>query len=295
MSETTLTRDEVAAAVAACRTANRRPGLRPVWRHIAEHTGKRPSFSTVSRFLADLDSAPAATPTTAPPDQVVAQVQQLAPALWQAAIAAARAELASELHTQAQHLAAAGERERELLGELDEAQARRADAEAERHAAEQRATAMHERFDAQAAAMQALAEAQRQASERWAMRERDLSARQAQLERECATLAAEAHHAREERALAAGVRDRLAGELHEAQRRADADLALNAHLREQLTTRDEDAAMLRAQLAEATARERQALITAAAAERQARQGAPLLRELRMGLARLEHRVSRLGS
>ena len=117
MVDSFITRTEVAEAVAACQAANRRAGLRPVWRAIVERTGKRPSFSTVSRLLTELqapDPAPAAE-RAVPPDQVVAQVQQLAPALWQAALIAARKDLADEFRRQAEQLAAAAERERDLL------------------------------------------------------------------------------------------------------------------------------------------------------------------------------------
>lgn len=290
MSDTILSRDDVLAAVATCRQAHRRPGLRPVWRAIVERTGKRPSFSTVSRLLAEVQAIAPPTPPTVPPDQVVAQVQQLAPAMWQAALAAARQELAAEMQRQQEQAAAAAERERELLAELDEAQARQAAAEAERTAAERRAEALQERLAAQTAAVQELAAAQQEDASRRDAREREQAARAAQLERETAELAGDARRSREDAAAATAAQARLTGELAEARRRADADLALNAHLREQLAVREEDLSALATRLAEALDRERQAQIALAAAERLQRTGGPLLRELRQGLARIERTV-----
>jgi chromosome segregation ATPase len=268
--------------------------MRPVWRAIVARTGKRPSFSTVARFLAEVADGAVQTspPAPGPPDQVVAQLQQLAPAVWQAASAAARQELAAELQAHADQLRVAAERERDLLAELDEAQARAAAADEQRHEAVQRAAALQQLLDAQAASLQALAEAQGLAAGHWATRERELSSRLAQLEREAATLAAAGHHAREALAQVTAARDRLDDELREAQRRADADLALNAQLREQLATRDEDVRALQAGLAASAAREREATITATVAQRRAAHRDPLPGELRRSLARIEQRLVR---
>jgi hypothetical protein len=289
-----LTREDVHLGIADCTAAGRRPGMRPVWRAIVARTGKRPSFSTVARFLAEIGdgAAPTPAPVTGPPDQIVAQVQQLAPAVWQAASAAARQELAAELQAHADRLRAAAERERDLLAELDEAQARAAAADEQRQEAVQRAAALHQHMDAQAASLQALAEAQRLATGQWATRERELSSRLSQLEREGATLAAAGHHAREALAQVTAARDRLDDELREAQRRADADLALNAHLREQLTTRDEDVRALQAEVAASTARERESAIAVAIFQRRAAHRDPLPGELRRSLARIEQRLVR---
>lgn len=271
--------------------------MRPVWRAIVERTGKRPSFSTVARYLADVADGTQDQPAapTGPPDQVVAQLQQLAPAVWQAASAAARQDLTVELQAQAERLRAAAERERDLLAELDEAQARAAAADEQRQEAVRRATTAEERMEAQTASVQALAAAQRALAEQWSVRERELSARLAQLERECATLAAAGNQARDALSQTTAGRDRLQDELREAQRRMDADLALNAHLREQLTTRDEDLRGLQAELAASAAGERQAAIAAAVAtaQRHAAQRAPLPRELRAMLARMDQRLARL--
>ncbi len=292
-----ITIADVRQGIADCEAAGRRPGMRPVWRAIVERTGKRPSFSTVARYLADVADGTQGQPAApaGPPDQVVAQLQQLAPAVWQAASAAARQDLTVELQAQAERLRAAAERERDLLAELDEAQARAAAADEQRQEAVQRAAAAQERMDAQTASVQALAAAQRASAEQWSIRERELSARLAQLERECATLAAAGNQARDALGLASAARDRLQDELREAQRRMDADLALNAHLREQLTTRDEDLRVMQTDLAASAARERQATIAAAVAtaQRHATQRAPLPRELRAMLARLDQRMARL--
>jgi chromosome segregation ATPase len=290
MSDATgISIDHVRQAIADCEAAGRRPGMRPVWRAIVERTGKRPSFSTVARYLAEVADGVQVRPTApaGPPDQVVAQLQQLAPAVWQAASTAARHDLAAELQALAERLRAAAERERDLLAELDEAQARATAADEQRQEAVQRAAALQERSDAQAASVQALAEAQRSAAELWSARERELSARLAQLEREGATLAAAGNHAREAQAQAAAACDRLQDELREAQRRMDADLALNAHLREQLATRDEDIRALREQLAAASTRERASAVAAAAAEMALRRRDPVIREMAMSLRRLQ--------
>ena len=288
---------DVRQGIADCEAAGRRPGMRPVWRAIVERTGKRPSFSTVARHLAEVAVGTPGQPAapTGPPDQVIAQLQQLAPAVWQAASAAARQDLKVELQTQAEWLRAAAERERDLLAELDEAQARAATADELRQEAVQRAAAAQERMAAQTASVQTLAEAQRASAEQWTVRERELSARLAQLERECATLAAAGNHARDAQNQAAAARDRLQDELRESQRRTDADLALNAHLREQLATRDEDLRVLQTELAACAARERQATIASAiaTARSHAAQRAPLPRELRTMLARLDQRLARL--
>jgi len=288
---TSVTIEDVRLGMADCVAAGRRPGMRPVWRAIVERTGKRPSFSTVARFLAEIGDGATPPPATGPPDQVVAQLQQLAPAVWQAASAAARQELGADLQAHADRLRAATERERDLLAELDEAQARASAAEEQRGEALQRAAAVQERLDAHTAGLQALAESQRVAAEQWAMRERELSGRLAQLERETATLAAAAHHARETLSQAVATRDRLQDELRESQRRMDADVALNAHLREQLATREEDLGRLRAELVASAERERQAVITATVAQRRAAQRDALPPELRRSLARLEQHLA----
>ncbi len=288
-----ITIDDVRMGIADCAAAGRRPGMRPVWRAIVERTGKRPSFSTVARMLAEISDKTAQPQTAGPPDQVVAQLQQLAPAVWQAASSAARSEVAAEMQAQINRLRAAAERERDLLAELDEAQARASAADEQRLEAAQRVTAIQERLEAQAARVQTLAEAQRFAAEQWSLRERELSNRLAQLEREAATLASTAHHARETLAHVQPERDRLRDEVREAHRRIDADVALNAHLREQLITREEDLRNLKAELTAANARERESSIIAVATQRRAAHRDILPRELRAALSRIERHITRM--
>ena len=254
----TITLTQVRTAVAACQAAGRRIGLRSVWREIVATTGQRPSFSTVSRLLAEAAAQPTAaeTPVTTAPDQILAQLQQLAPAVWQAAQAAARQELATELAQQAGALAEAATRERDLLAELDEAQARAAAADEAQRAAEERAAVATQRIDTLAAAVTELQAAHRAATDGWAARERELHARCAQLEREAATLASTGHHDREDAQRIRAEVGRVQAEHRELERRIDTMIGLQAHLTDQVTTRDADIATLRAELAASRAQER---------------------------------------
>ncbi|HAT11469.1 MAG TPA: hypothetical protein DCS97_12950 [Planctomycetes bacterium] len=278
---TPLTRDMVADAVAECIAQHRRPGLRPVWRAIVAKTGQRPSFSTVSRLLAELEAAGKEPQPSAPPDQLVAQAQLLAPAMWQAALLAARQEAAAENARLVERLQASAERERELLAELDDAQARAIAAEEQRAAAESDAEAARAQCASLTAGLAAVAAAHSAAAEQWGTTERTLVARNAQLERECATLAANTHHAREATQQATNERDRAREELSEAQRRTDTYVTMNAHLREQIATRDADIVQLRRDLESSLHH-----------ERSARQVDTALRHLRRDLVMTEGRLLR---
>lgn len=279
----TITLDQVRAAVAACQAAGRRIGLRSVWREIVATTGQRPSFSTVSRLLAESAAQPTAPEpsATAAPDQILAQLQQLAPAVWQAAQAAARQELTVQLSQQAEALAEAATRERDLLAELDEAQARASTAEEAQRAAEERAEAATQRIDTLAAAVNELHAAHRAATDGWAARERELHARCAQLEREAATLAASGYHDREDAQHMRVEVGRVQAEHRELERRIDTMIGLQAHLTDQVTTRDADIATLRTELAASRAQ-----------ERAVQQMDTQLRTLRAELVRAEGRTQR---
>jgi hypothetical protein len=293
-ASTGITSDEVRQGVADCTAAGKRPGMRPVWRAIVERTGKRPSFSTVARYLADIaaGSVPSQPPgPTAPPDQVVNQLQQMAPAVWQAALVMARQDLATEMQVLAERLRTTEERERDLLTEMDDAQARAATAEEQRLAAEQRAQALHEQMRAQTFALEGMAASHRNTADAWDQRERELQHRLGQLERETATLAAAGHHARESLREVTAERDQLRIDLVEARRRSDADVGLNAHLREQVDGLVADVASAHSDLAAAHERERQALIRVAGAEQRVLVRDPLLREVRASLGRLERRIA----
>lgn len=293
-ASTGITIDEVRQGMADCTAAGKRPGMRPVWRAIVERTGKRPSFSTVARYLAEIaaGSAPSQpTGPSGPPDQVVNQLQQMAPAVWQAALVMARADLAAEIQALTERLRAAEERERDLLTEMDDAQARASAADEQRLASEQRARALHEQLRAQTAALEGLATSHRITAEAWDLRERELLNRLGQLERETATLAAAGHHARETLREVTTERDQLRIDLVEARRRSDADVGLNAQLREQVDGLVADLAGARNDLATAQERERQALLRAVGAEQRALVRDPLLRDVRASLGRLERRVA----
>lgn len=293
-ASTGITIDDVRQGMADCTAAGKRPGMRPVWRAIVERTGKRPSFSTVARYLAEIaaGSAPSqpAGPT-GPPDQVVNQLQQMAPAVWQAALVMARQDLAAEMQTLAERLRAAEERERDLLTEMDDAQARATAADEQRQAAEQRAQALHEQLRTQTAALEALATSHRSTAEAWDHRERELLNRLGQLERETATLASAGHHARETLREVTTERDQLRIDLVETRRRSDADVGLNAQLREQVDGLMADLAGTRSDLATMHERERQALVRAVSAEQRVLVRDPLLREVRTSLGRIERRVA----
>lgn len=289
-----ITIDDVRQGVADCNAAGRRPGMRPVWRAIVERTGRRPSFSTVARLLAEItDGASAAPPDpTGPPDQVIAQLQQLAPAMWQAAMAKARQDLATELQAMSGRLHSAAERERELLSELDEAQARSTTADEQRLAAEQRCTTLSAHMHAQTAAIDALAASHRSTADAWEQRERQLQARSAQLERETATLAATAHQAHAALQTLTIEHDRLRGDLAEAYRRADADLALNAQLREQLDQQASSLADLRHETESTNSHARALELRLAIREAQSPARDPLIRSLAATLKRLERQITR---
>lgn len=291
---TGITIDDVRQGVADCSAAGRRPGMRPVWRAIVERTGRRPSFSTVARLLAEItDQAPAtATDPAGPPDQVIAQLQQLAPAMWQAAMAKARQDLAAELQSMSERLQRAAERERELLSELDEVQARATTADEQRLAAEQRCATLNAHLQAQTAAIDTLAASHRSAAEACDQRERQLQARSAQLERETATLAATAHQAHTAVQTLTIERDRLRDDLTEAQRRADADLALNAHLHEQLDLQTGSLASMRREIDAANARAYTLELRLATREAQIPARDPLIRSLTATLKRLERQITR---
>ena len=274
---TTLTRVDVEAALAQVQADGRPPSIRAVAAAIAASSGRRPSFSTISRLLAEIRSTQVAE--TPPPPVLAQQFTGAIPEIWRQALDQARAAVAADVVEMERRHQEAVVQVRELQDLLDDAQAARTSADEAAAAAETREQALLGRVEALTASLDHLHATWRTQEAAGAARQATLTSQlQAALlaierERQAAAVAHAAMQAADERRAALdqdltaerGTAAHLRMELSETQQRLAETRVYVANLTDAGRMADVERADLRNQVLDLTRR-------LAAAEQQARDG-----------------------